>query len=366
MRGLTFTPDGTMNSILRYVLTALLSCPLAAFARDSAYEPVLFLEAPPSAEAKAVPAVEAEEDMATEAEETLAAETGADPDTEAPEAEAEEELDAESESLSAPEAPEDDVTSAEPSEEEEEFQEDAGDDELPPPVQDTRTAAERTGAILYDPAMDENQSTPGSDTSRRVRFELGVRCLGVWLTDDRQGEPFHNSFIGSIYKLKAKQNWAPINPYLQVKAAVGGGAWLGVGATYSHLKTETLDNGGGDGDIVTDAVLAYVLLERPFVNGRIRPFVQVGGGMAINDFDAIGSWGAGGMRSFELDDAPAFLVAGGCAFGLTDHFALDAYVRYLRCEMDGTYVYRGDARPDTDFTFPISHVAAGVGVSYVF
>ena len=289
-----------MNSIIRYVLTALLLCPAAAFARHSAYEPVLFTDAVPVAEAEAVPPAEAEEDLAAE-------------DAEAPE----EEADAETEEPAATEEAEEDDVPAETveEEEEEEIQEDAVEDEFHPPVQDTWTTAERTGAVFYEPALDGNQPEPGSD-GRRVCFELGVRCLGVWLTDDHQGEPFHNSFIGSIYKLKAKQNWAPINPYLQVKADVGGGAWLGVGATYSRLKTETLDDGGGDGDIVTDAALAYVLLERPFVNGRIRPFVQVGGGIAFNDFDAIGSWGAGGMRSFELDDAPAFLVAGGCAFAL--------------------------------------------------
>lgn len=355
-----------MNSIIRYVLTALLLCPVAAFARHSAYEPVLFTDAVPVAEAEAVPSAEAEEDLAAEDAEAPEEEAGEVPEEESAEA-SEEEPEEEAEEPAATEEAEEDDAPAETveEEEEEEIQEDDGEDEIQPPVQDTRTTAERTGAVFYEPALDGDHPDPGSD-GRRVRFELGVRCLGVWLTDDHQGDPFHNSFIGSIYKLKAKQNWAPINPYLQVKADVGGGAWLGVGATYSRLKTETLDNGGGDGDIVTDAALAYVLLERPFVNGHIRPFVQVGGGIAFNDFDAIGSWGAGGMRSFELDDAPAFLVAGGCAFALAYGFSVDAYVRYLRCEMDGTYVYRGDARPDTDFTFPISHVAAGVGVSYVF
>lgn len=324
--------DGIMNAFIRYALVLLMVCPSAfARSRHTAYEPVFFSGGSDAGDP-------APQEEAASAEATEAAETG----------EADEAIS--------------DGASADVEAEEEEAE---AEESIPVPVPDTRSTAERTGAILYAPALGGDRPEPGSD-GRRVRFELGVRCLGVWLTDDRQGEPFRDSFIGSIYKLKAKQNWAPVNPYLQVKTDVGGGAWLGVGATYSRLKTETLDDGGGDGDIVTDAALAYVLLERPFVNGRIRPFVQVGGGIAFNDFDAIGSWGAGGMRSFELDDAPAFLAAGGCAFALAYGFSVDAYVRYLRCEMDGTYVYRGDARPGTDFTFPISHVAAGVGASYVF
>lgn len=322
-----------MNAFIRYALVLLMLCPsVFARSRHTAYEPVFFTSE--SAAGNPAPQEEAasgDTGDAVEAEasdEAISGGDSADVDAEAEEAEMEE--------------------------------------SIPVPVPDTRSTAEqRTGAIHYKPALDMDSSSEADD-GRRVRLELGVRCLGVWLTDDRQGKPFDGSFIGSIYKLKAKQNWAPINPYLQVKADVGGGAWLGVGATFSHLETETLDDGGGDGDIVTDAALAYVLLERPFVNGHIRPFVQVGGGIAFNDFDAIGSWGAGGMRRFDLDDAPAFLVAGGCAFALAYGFSVDAYVRYLRCEMDGTYVYRGDARPDTDFTFPISHIAAGVGVSYVF
>ena len=201
-------------------------------------------------------------------------------------------------------------------------------------------------------------------TVRNVRFELGIRSLGVSLTDDKKGEPFNGSFIGSIYKLKAKQNWVPIHPFAQLEFALPGGLWLGAGATYSHLDVETLDDGGGDGDIESDLVLAYAILEYP--TEHLRPYAEAGGGWAFNTFDAIGSWSAGNRREFVLEDSPVWMVGGGLGLILTDHFTLDAHVRYVHFDVDGTYVFRGDSRPDTDFTFTPSYVAAGLGISYAF
>lgn len=262
----------------------------------------------------------------------------------------------------------------------------AADDTIPPPAlaPQWRSTAERTGAVHYAPAMkaDLGGAAAGTatapaerpaeayrdgaeaDGNKRVRIELGLRSLGIWLTDDRKGEPFNGSYIGSIYKLKAKQNWVPIHPYAQVEFALPGGLWLGVGATYSHVDTETLDNGGGDGDVESDLVMGYAVLERPV--WRLRPYVEAGGGWAFNTFDEDASWGANGRREFVLEDSPVWMAGGGIGLALATHFTLDAHVRYVHYDVDGTYVFRGDSRPDTDFTFTTSHVAAGVGLSYAF
>lgn len=262
----------------------------------------------------------------------------------------------------------------------------AADDAVPAPnlAPRWRRTAERTGAIHYAPAMQADWGEIGAGTApsaadrpaeayrdgadadgnKRVRFELGVRSLGIWLTDDRKGEPFNGSYVGSIYKLKAKQNWVPIHPYAQVEFALPGGLWLGVGATYSHVDTETLDDGGGDGDVESDLVMGYAVLERPV--WRLRPYVEAGGGWAFNTFDEDASWGANGRREFVLEDSPVWMAGGGIGLALATHFTLDAHVRYVHYDVDGTYVFRGDSRPDTDFTFTTSHVAAGVGLSYAF
>lgn len=198
----------------------------------------------------------------------------------------------------------------------------------------------------------------------RVRIEAGVRCLGVWLTEDRKGRPFKGSFIGSIYKLKARQNWLPIHPYVQATYELDSGWRLGGGLTYSRVEVQTLDNGGGDGDIESNEFMAYLLAERDF--GRFRPYVEAGGGISFNSFDPNSDWGSGNQRSFDLDDSPALFAGGGCAVGLAGGLSLDAHVRYVHCDVDGTYIYRRDNRGNEDFTFTTSYVAAGVGLSYAF
>ena len=308
-----------MSNFIRYVLLLLLACPPAfAQSRYTAHEPVFFsgeaaTEAPTSAgESKPVEPATAEEPA------EVFSETGSEtPDEES----------------------------------------------IFTPATGTRSTAERTGAIHYAPAQGAESVLPTAPM-RNVRFELGVRSMGVHLTDDKKGEPFHNSFIGSIYKLKAKQNWLPIHPFAQLEFALPGGLWLGAGATYSHLDVETLDDGGGDGDIESDILLAYALLEYPVE--RLRPYAEAGYGRAFNTFDAIDSWSSKGRREFVLEDSPVWMVGGGLGVALTDHFTLDAHVRYVHFDVDGTYVFRGDSRPDTDFTFTPSYIAAGLGISYAF
>lgn len=222
---------------------------------------------------------------------------------------------------------------------------------------------EKPGIVLDEKSVVALAEEPES-VMDRIRIEAGVRCLGVWLTQDRKGEQGRGSFIGSIYKLKARQNWAPIHPYVQVTYALDSGWRLGGGLTYSHVEIQTLDSGGGDGDVECDAFMAYLLAERDF--GRFRPYVEAGGGISRNEFDPIPSWSAHNMRQFLLDDSPAFFGGGGCSVGLAWGLSLDAHVRYVHCDVDGTYIFQKKLSSARDFTFTTSYVAAGVGLSYAF
>ncbi len=307
-----------MNRIFQAILALLLLCPVAFARSHTAFEPVFFDAEETAPQTLQPTAEEADAPVASEAREAVPAERW--------------------HGGIAPSVPEEE-----------------------------RSTAERTGAIHYAPAMeadlpDADLPEPAPDAERRFRFELGIRSMGAWLTDDRQGEPFHGSFVGSIYKIKAKQNWVPIHPFAQLSFALPGGLWLGAGATYSHLDVETLDDGGGDGDIESDLVLGYVLLEYPVA--RLRPYAEAGCGRAFNTFDADASWSAGGRREFVLEDSTAWMAGGGIGVAVTDRFTVDAHVRYVHFDVDGTYEFHGDSRPDTDFTFTPSYVAAGVGVSY--
>jgi hypothetical protein len=217
-------------------------------------------------------------------------------------------------------------------------------------------------------ALDEEPELPLAEgpasAMDRVRIEAGVRCLGVWLTDDRKGRPHNGSFIGSIYKLKARQNWLPIHPYVQATYELDSGWRLGGGLTYSYVETKTLDNGGGDGDIESNSIMAYLLAERDM--GRFRPYAEAGGGVSLNEFDPHADWSANNTRKFDLDNSPAFFGGAGCAVGLVRGLALDAHIRYVHCDVDGSYIYKRDHRANKDFTFTTSYVAAGVGLSYAF
>lgn len=197
-----------------------------------------------------------------------------------------------------------------------------------------------------------------------LRFDVGVRCLGVWLTDDRKGEPHHGSFVGSIYKLKAKQNFAPIHPYVQVTFGLDDGWRIGCGATFSHVAIETLDNGSGDGDIEANAFMGYLLAGRDA--GRFRPYAEAGGGISVNSFDADPSWSAHGTRKFDLENSMVLFAGVGCSVVLIGQLSLDAHLRYLHNDIDGTYIYKRDNRGGEDFTFTTSYVAAGLGLQYSF
>lgn len=214
------------------------------------------------------------------------------------------------------------------------------------------------------PALEEPEAEPGVAAERRWRYEVGVRCLGVWLTEDRKGEQGRGSFIGSIYKLKARQNWWPIHPYAQATYAMGDNWRLGLGATFSHVEVQTLDDGGGDGDAECNALMGYVVAEMDI--DRFRPYAAAGGGVSFNSFDPTDEWGANNTREFDLDNSPAFFAGAGCAVGLVAGLSLDAHVRYVHCDVDGTYIYRRDHRSGRDFTFTTSYIAAGVGLSYAF
>lgn len=222
--------------------------------------------------------------------------------------------------------------------------------------------ATRTGAIHYEPAVRDTGIS--ANILQGVRLDLGVRSLYTWLLNDRKGEPFHGSFIGSIYRLDTDANLWPIHPYVQ--AAMEVKDWnLGGGMAYSHLTVSTEDNGGGDGDIQTDALLFYFLAERP-IGSSFTPFAEIGLGVAFNSFDAFDDWSAGGMRSFDLDDSLIFHLAGGCSYAFHRHWSADVYLRYMLYEVDGSYAFRGDSRPDEPFTFTPENLAVGLGLRYVF
>ncbi|MDR0994451.1 MAG: transporter [Verrucomicrobiota bacterium] len=230
------------------------------------------------------------------------------------------------------------------------------------PSADSRPPEESEAVPPVAEVLPSAASRPG--WMQRFRLSLGTRILYISLLDDRKGQPFHDSFVGSIYKLDAEQNALPIHPYLQLTTRLN--KWdLGGGISYSYLKTSTRDNGSGDGAVKSDAVLGY-LLAAYSAAFSLTPFVEAGIGYAFTSFDAFSDWSENGKREFDLDDSFVYYVGGGCAYAFTPNWSVNAYVRYMQYDVDGKYIYRGDSRAPQAFTFPMEQVAFGLGVTYAF
>jgi len=209
------------------------------------------------------------------------------------------------------------------------------------------------------------ENTPQTNAQSSFHVSLGTRILYVSLLADTKGIPFHNSFGGSIYKLDADQNYLPLRPYAQVTTRVGA-AELGLGLSYDHLlAAATIDNEGGDGDIQMESLMFYLVAAYPNKT-RFTPFGEVGLAAYWNSFDPDPDWSRNGYREFDLDDSIAPYLAGGCDIAIAGNFSANLYIRYVDVDVDGVYIFRGDARPPQPFTFTLEHIAYGVGVKYVF
>lgn len=232
----------------------------------------------------------------------------------------------------------------------------------PAAADDSAAASSDSVSRLYNEyRLSSGSSNRGATSSPHLA--LGVRFLNHWLLSPKKGKPFQHSFIGSINRLDMHNSFLP-SPYVRVSAPVGPLA-AGLEFSYTRFHISTRDNGGGDGAIDSDAFFLLALAEIPNVS-IFTPYVQLGAAYAANEFDPIGSWSSDNRRKFELDDSVAFVAALGCSCALTDSILLDLYARYMDYDIDGKYIYRGDSRPDTPFTFTTENVSVGLGLSYVF
>ena len=215
---------------------------------------------------------------------------------------------------------------------------------------------------LYHEYRDSSAASD-RDAASAPRLALGFRVLNHWLLSPKKGEPFHNSFIGSINRLDMHNSFLP-SPYVRFSAPVGPLA-AGLELSYTRYHISTRDNGGGDGAIDTDALFLVAHAEFPTAT-PFTPYAQLGAAYAFNDFDPIGSWSSNKRREFVLDDSVAFVAALGCTWALADCLDLDLYLRYMDYDVDGKYIFRGDSRPAESFTFTTENISAGLGIAYVF
>ncbi len=203
------------------------------------------------------------------------------------------------------------------------------------------------------------ESSPGRD--RGLRLSGGLRSTYVKLLSPRKN---NGSFIGSIARLKPEQDLLPFRPFLQCTIPVDD--WnLGIGFTYDRLTVATVDEGGGDGDIKSEAYILYGLAE--YANpSRFTPFVELGFGYYRNRFSPLPEWYDRGWREFVLKNSFGVHLGGGIDLAVAAGFSLQLYLRYSSLEVDGTYYFRRDNRAPRPFTFTLEHLAYGLGARYAF
>lgn len=218
--------------------------------------------------------------------------------------------------------------------------------------------------------VDVHPSTPmsRSDNDEHGKldylFQVGTRSLYYDLLDNTKGEKFDDSFIGSINRLEADQDYLPLNPYVQILRPFDP-MDAGLGASYSRMYVDTRDDGGGDGKIETQGLHLYFIGACNKV-APFRPYVEGGISFYDNSFDPIASWSENGKRTFKLDSSVAPYFALGCQYEVASNWSVDVYLRYCDFDIDGVYVFTGDSRAPEPFTFTMEHIAYGLGATYSF
>lgn len=203
------------------------------------------------------------------------------------------------------------------------------------------------------------------------KLEIGFRTLQIDLKDPRKGEPFNNSFIGSIDTLEEEQQL--ISPYrFFVQYALL--PWAGIGLQGDSLEIKTLTSlprerrrtdRVTDGNAEMKAFIPYLFVRYPNSRPAI-PYAELGYAVYRNDFDPHPDWYENGKRNFLLKNSNAPFLAVGVDFTLNRHVEAGLYLRSIDMEVDGSYVFLGDSRPPEAFTFTMDHYAYGASLKYIF
>ncbi len=203
------------------------------------------------------------------------------------------------------------------------------------------------------------------------RLVLGSRLLALSLRDNQRGEPYKDSFIGSIDRLDAVQRDLPDRFFVQFAVL----PFCGVGFQRDRLQIKTrttiprefrIGDRDTDGDAVLHGDLPYLFVRWPN-RTPVTPFVEYGQAKYRSHFRPNQEWYADGRREFILEPRSTTTYwGGGVEIELHRHCALDLYVRTMDLDVPGEYHFRGDDRDPEPFVFTARHVSYGVGLRALF
>jgi outer membrane protein W len=197
------------------------------------------------------------------------------------------------------------------------------------------------------------------DSHLKGKLEIGTRATYFMLLEDERGEPFHNSFVGSITILKEDEDYLPIKLFAQYLI----NPMVGLGLSYDEFGSEAWDYGGTDGTTVLSGPLLYVLGRYPN-STAFTPFCEAGVALYSAKFEEDAGWGKSNNKEFVLDDPMGIYVAVGCDWQVYENWSVDIYSRYMNVDVDGVYMMNGERQEDIIFT--TSYLALGLGVKYAF
>ncbi|TAN35885.1 MAG: porin family protein [Verrucomicrobia bacterium] len=203
-------------------------------------------------------------------------------------------------------------------------------------------------------------------------LEIGTRSTWVYLTDHQRDinatTAAMGSFYGSIDQLDAVQNYWPLKPFIDYKLCPYGGIEL----AWDSLTARTITRGDGhtDGDLSIMGPMVSVFVRYPNTTG-LTPYAGVGVAYYRVDFDEDADWhvppGRSEIQTMDFDHTYGVFGYGGLIWKFADNWSADLYLRYTKVDAEGIH-WQG---PDGDSyggspSFPLSHIATGLGVRYSF
>lgn len=206
-----------------------------------------------------------------------------------------------------------------------------------------------------------------------TNLEIGTRSTWVSLTDHRRDfnatSVSMGSFYGSINQLNAIPNYWPLKPFVDYKFCPYGGVELAW--DYFSVRTITRGDGHTDGDLNLMGPMLSVFVRCP-TDFKLTPFAGAGLVYYKVDFSEDPDWhappGRPEIQTMDFDHTWGLFVYGGVIWNITDHVALDLYVRYTKVQdAEGTHWAGADGTFNNGSpTIPLSNIATSLGLRYCF
>ncbi len=182
------------------------------------------------------------------------------------------------------------------------------------------------------------------------------------------------TFLGTIYAVKEKQDFAPTYPYISWYFS----KYIGVELAYDHITAETVATTGynmidkTDGDIELSGPTFSLLVRYPNET-KFTPWIGLGMFLYSASFDPVPDWSyskryKGAYNKMTLEDVQGVLLSAGVGWMFYDHWILNASVQYMSVDVDGVYDgYLNGVQYTKQFGhFPLDNISVRVGIGYQF